>query len=590
MKASGKTSNDVPRFDRRFGAGSNTFVRIGEGGLGGKAAGLIVMEPALSAASSESASVEVVIPRLAVIATDHFDSFLAQDGLGETLAACEDDEEIARRCLRAELPTGLVGDLRALIGQVHTPLAVRSSSLLEDALDEPFAGVYATKMIPNNAYDPDLRWRKLAEAVKFVYASSHFREARDYIKATGLDPADEKMAVILQEVVGRPHRDRFYPHLSGVARSFNFYPSGHARPEQGVVHLALGLGKTIVDGGFSWPYSPAWPKARPPFSSPQETMSQTQTEFWAVHMGTPAYDPLKETEYLVRCGLEDADSDGTLRWIASTYDAGSDRIVMGVNVPGPRILDFAPLLGLDEWGFNPVVQRLLQAAENAVGDRVEIEFALTFPDRRGSPARFGFLQVRPMAVSHELVEVTEEEMTGGDTLLASSRTMGNGVDATIRDVVYVRPEAFDPADSLEVAEEIERINRGLAEAGHPYVLIGFGRWGSTDPWLGIPVNWSQISAARVIVESGLPQVRIDPSQGSHFFHNITSFRIPYFTIRQDVDRAVAWDRLASLPAFVETRFVRHVRTTAPLEVRVDGRRGRGAVLLREPRNTRGDRP
>ena len=551
MKASDRTVEDVPRFDRRFGDGAYRFARMGEGALGGKATGLIAMDAAL--------------------------------------AECEDDESVARIFLRADLPTGLVGDLRALIAQVHAPLAVRSSSLLEDALEEPFAGVYATKMIPNNAFDPDLRWRKLAEAVKFVYASTFCREATGYIRATGRSPSDEKMAVLLQEVVGRPHRDRFYPDLSGVARSFNFYPSGHARPEQGVVNLAVGLGKTIVDGGVSWPYSPAWPKARPPFSSPQETLAQTQTEFWAVHMGTPEYDPLRETEYLVRCGLDDADSDGALRWTASTYDAGSDRIVMGTNVSGPRILDFAPLLGLDDWGFNPLVRRLLVVAEEVVGERVEIEFAMTFPDHRDEPARFGFLQVRPMAVSSETVEVTADEMDGASTLLASTRTMGNGTDSVIRDVVYVRPDTFEAARTREMADELDGVNRALVEDGRPYVLIGFGRWGSTDPWLGIPVNWSQISGARVIVESGLPNMRIDPSQGSHFFHNITAFRIPYFTVRQDVDRPVAWDLLAGLETVSEGPFVRHARTAFPMTVRVDGRTGRGAILLGDATAPPGER-
>jgi hypothetical protein len=579
MTARDRTVGEIPRFDRRFLDGAHRFARIGDGALGGKASGLVFIDGVLSGIGATAASLDVAVPRFAVVATDSFDAFLERNDLRRAVASAESDQAIVRAFLKADLPVGLVGDLRALIEHVHTPLAIRSSSLLEDSLDEPFAGVYATKMIPNNAYDPDLRWRKLAEAVKFVWASTFFTEAAAYIRATGRSPHEEKMAVIVQEVVGRGHRDRFYPDLSGVARSFNFYPTGHARPEQGVAHLALGLGKTIVDGGTSWPYSPAWPKSRPPFSSVPEALRQTQTEFWAVHMGTPAYDPLAETEYLVRCSLADAESDEALKWAASTYDAASDRLLPGVATTGPRLLDFAPLLSLNEFGFNAVLKRLLALSEEALGERVEIEFAATFPERPGEPARFGFLQVRPMAVSHETVEVPDGALDGPDTLVASRRTMGNGALDALRDVVYVKPEAFDPAHTPAIAAELERVNRALVEAGRPYVLIGFGRWGSTDPWLGIPVVWSQISGARVIVESGLPNMRVDPSQGSHFFHNITSFQIPYFTVRQDVDRPVAWDRLAALPSRASGPFVRHVETDSPLAVRVDGRTGRGAILL-----------
>ncbi len=579
MTARDSTVGEIPRFDRRFLDGEHRFARIGGGALGGKASGLVFIDGFLSEFRDAAASLEVAVPRFAVIATAHFDAFLEQNDLRTAVAGAASDEAIVRAFLRADLPVDLVGDLRALVEGVHTPLAVRSSSLLEDAMNEPFAGVYATKMIPNNAYDPDVRWRKLVEAVKFVWASTFFAEAAAYVRATGRSPTEEKMAVIVQEVVGRRHRERFYPHLSGVARSFNFYPTGHARPEQGIVHLALGLGKTIVDGGTSWPYSPAWPNARPPFSSTREALGQTQTEFWAVHMGVPVYDPLAETEYLVRASLADAESDGTLRWIASTYDAGSDRLVPGVAVPGPRLLDFAPLLSLNAFGFNSVLKRLLVLSEDALGERVEIEFAATFPERSPEPARFGFLQVRPMAVSHETVEVEDDVLDGPDTLVASRRTMGNGTLHAIRDVVYVKPRAFDAAHTPAIAAEIERVNRTLVAAGRPYVLIGFGRWGSTDPWLGIPVVWSQISGARVIVESGLPNMRVDPSQGSHFFHNITSFRIPYFTVRQDLDRPIAWERLEALPSVACGPFVRHVETPAPLAVRVDGRTGKGAILL-----------
>ena len=317
---------DLPSFDRHFWDGTFQFTRIGTGALGGKASGLAFAKDLLAETIGASAfsEVEVNVPTMAVIATDCFDEFIARNRLGELRVEDLPDDRIGHAFQQADLPVELLGDLRALTTQVKTPLAVRSSSLLEDALDRPFAGVYGTKMIPNNQFDPDTRFRRLTEAIKFVYASTYFREARDYIKTTGHDPKEEKMAVILQEVVGRRHGDRFYPDVSGVARSYNFYPTGPALPEEGVASLALGLGKTIVDGGVAWTFSPAYPKKPPPFGSVQEMLRGTQTEFWAVNMGKPpAYDPVNETEYLVTAGLKEAEADDVLRCLASTFDPRS---------------------------------------------------------------------------------------------------------------------------------------------------------------------------------------------------------------------------------------------------------------------------
>ncbi|MBI4503865.1 MAG: hypothetical protein HY700_22220, partial [Gemmatimonadetes bacterium] len=345
-----------------------------------------------------------------------------------------------------------------------------------------------------------------------------------------------------------------------------------------VAILALGLGKTIVDGGLVWSYSPAWPRAAPPFASPRDMLDHTQTEFWAVNMGKPpAYDPIRETEYLLQAGLPDAERDGTLRCLASTYDADADRLTPGIARPGPRIVTFAPLLVHEVAPLNAVVRRLLADSEHALGDKVEIEFAVTFGGDGAFPIRFGFLQVRPLVVSHELVAVEPADLRADGLVLASRNVMGNGVVGGLRDIVYARPEGFEPRLSRRVGAEIAARNDALLAEGRPFLLIGFGRWGSADPSLGIPVVWGQICGAKVIVEATLPAMNVDPSQGSHFFHNMSSFQVSYFCVRHDGDERLDWAWLARQRAVTETDLVRHVRLDAPLLVKVDGRTGCGVV-------------
>jgi len=456
--------------------------------------------------------------------------------------------------------------------------------MLEDALNQPFAGVYATKMIPNNQHDAETRFRKLVEAVKFVYASTFFENARNYRRLTG-HASDDRMAVILQAIVGARRRHLFYPELSGVARSYSFYRSGRTRPEDGVVNLAFGLGKTIVDGGVTWSYSPSSPQATPPYSSVRDLLRQTQLEFWAVNMGSPpAYDPVAEAEYLVKCPVADAEEDETLRLVASTYDARSDRLSMGVGIRGPRALTFAPLLVLEEYLLNDLLKALLRQCQESLGAPVEIEFAVTFPPPGDeSPARFGFLQVRPMSVSDAVVELDLEAVDRRALLLASERVMGNGILSGIRDIVYVKPDVFEARHTPAIAGQIARLNVDLVDRDVPYLLIGFGRWGSSDPWLGIPVAWSQIGGAKAIVEATLPSMNVDLSQGSHFFHNISSFNVSYFSVPFHGAFAIDWEGLARQPVIADTGLVRHVRLDRPLRVVVDGRQGHGAIFWGEGR-------
>lgn len=571
---------EFPEFDRHFLESPEEFTVIGSGELGGKALGLARIKRMLAAEWQPGGypDFQVGIPRLTVLATDSFDRFMLENGLWDVACSDASDDRIAHAFLKASLPAAIVGDLRGLIERVRQPLAVRSSSLLEDDIARPFAGVYATKMIPNNQLDAESRFHGLTEAIKFVFASTFFAGARAYRAATGAS-VGEKMAVVIQEVLGRRHGDRFYPDISGVARSWNYYAAGYARPEDGTVALALGLGKTIVDGGVAWNYSPTRPHANPPVASARDLLRQTQTRFWAVGMaGRPVvYDPVAETEYLVEADLQAAEEDAVLGPLASTYEPNSDRLSIGTGAAGARVLTFAPLLVLEKLALNDIVRAMLALAEQAVGAAVEIEFALTIEPGRTPPARFGFLQARPMRIAVDGVEATEESLAGPEVIVASESVLGHGVSENLADVVYVRPERFDLAHTREIAQEIALLNRGLAAAGRHFLLIGFGRWGSSDPWLGIPVGWAQISEARAIVEASLPQAQPDPSQGSHFFHNLMSLGVPYFTVRHTGPYAVDWPWLDAQAAVTETAFVRHVRFPAPLRIEADARTGRGVI-------------
>ena len=573
-------SKSVAPFDRHFFTGKEKFTLIGRGELGGKAHGLAIMKDILETQLSRRfmPEIQVVIPTLTVITTDSFDLFMKENNLYEVAFSDVRDDLIAQAFQRAELPAQLVGDLRALVSQVHTPLAIRSSSMLEDAMFEPFASVYATKMIPNNPWDADIRFRKLVEAIKFVYASTFFKDAKNYMRATKHVTADEKMAVIIQEVVGAGHGDRFYPHISGIARSHNFYPLGHAKPGDGVIDLALGLGKSIVDDGIGWSFSPAYPQANPPYISISELLEQSQTEFWAINMGQPGeYNPIKETEYMLKFNLEDAERDETLRFIASTYRLQDDKIVFGIAEKGPRIIDFAPILKFELIPLTKMLQALLKIGEETLERMVEIEFALTLDERHGSPARFGFLQVRPMVVSEAKVDVSLTELGGERVLVATESALGNGLLENIRDVVYVKPDRFSPNETQTIAVQLEELNNKLVASHNPYLLIGFGRWGSSDPRGGVPVNFGQICGAKAIVESTLPEMNFMLSQGSHFFHNITSFRVLYFSVPHWEKYTIDWNWLGLQKAVADTEFVRHVKLLSPLKIKVDGTTSRGVI-------------
>jgi hypothetical protein len=583
----GSDAASEPRPGGPGGRAPGCLTQIGTGEIGGKARGLARLETTLAHGLDRGAFPEfdVEIPWFWVIATDWFDLFMERNRLYDIALSDTRDQHMANAFQRTELPAELVGELRKLIAEIHVPLAIRSSSLLEDAIDEPFAGVYDTKMVPNNQFSAESRLRTLVEAVKFVYASTFSKNAKSYRQAMGRTDRDEKMAVMIQEVVGLRHGDRFYPNLSGVARSHNFYAFGNAKPENGVVSLALGLGKTIVDGGRAWTFCPAYPKAKPPYGSTKELLTQTQIEFWSVNMGKPpTYDPIQETEYLFEGDLSHAEEDGVLRELASTYNAQSDRITIGTGSPGPRVLNFAPILELSDIHLNDLVKGLLEVCENALGNPVEIEFAVNFGESAPRRARFGFLQVRPMYVSDDHVEVPEEELQGDRTVVASEHVLGNGESSVIKDIVYVKPDAFSAKDTWLIAAELEEMNRELLKAGRPYLLVVLGRLGTSDPWLGIPVKWGQVSGAKVVVEASSTGMNVDMSQGSHFFHNVTCLRILYFSTDKTERYPVNWEWLERQKEVRDLRFVRHVALGEPLHVKVDGQSCRG-VILSERRDT-----
>jgi len=574
-----RDNHGVDLFQRRADGRGSGIDRIGRGEIGGKASGLVFLRDQVLARidASRFEGIVVDVPRMTVIASGVFDRFVELNALDPDELAHHDDAWIAHVFQRANMPPTIVGDLHNLIRGLRAPLAVRSSSRLEDALDHPFAGVYGTKMLPNNQHDSTTRFKRLIEAVKFVYGTTWTRTARSYHESLGEDIGHESMAVVLQEVVGRRSGDRYYPDVSGVVRSWNPYPFPGCTPEDGVASLALGLGRQIVDGGASWTFCPRRPRIQPPWADVADRARNTQTGFWAVNMGRPpVHDPTRETEFLVEGQLTDAERDKRLDPIVSTWDTQNDRLRPGRIGPAgsPRVLDFAPMLQFGELPVAELLVELIDVAREATGSEVELEFAIDFGLRRDDPARCRVLQMRPMAVHGGTVEVAEDELDHPETLVRSTSVLGDG-DETVHDVVFVDPETFDRAHTREVAEELAELNATLLAERRPYVLIGFGRWGSSDPWLGIPVQWGDISGVRALVETSLDELMADPSQGSHFFHNLVGRGAMMLTVPRTTP--IAWDALRALHEVRRTKWCRHVRSDRPLRLRVDGRHGRGVI-------------
>jgi CheY-like chemotaxis protein len=573
----------ISRYSNEVFKSFSGFCKIGEGSIGGKGRGLAFIDRILSVYfnPSEFPDVNISIPPTVVIGTDIFDEFLAKNNL-QKFAIDEDhtDDEITARFTESILPDELENNLELLIRQMDSPLAVRSSSLLEDTLYQPFAGIFITQMLPNNEEDVMDRLDRLRNAIKLVYASTFFKQARSYIENTSNRIEDEKMAVVIQEVIGRSHNRHYYPDFSGVARSYNYYPFGGAKPEDGTTNLALGLGKAVVDGGATIRYTPIFPGVLPQFSNNQDLLSNSQKDFWAINLGKFEGDGVdKEDQFLAKLAIDEAEKDGVLDFIASTYSWDNDVLYDGIGREGPRVITFAHILKNEVMPLSKILMRLLDLGEMAMGCPIEMEFAVNLDPQRALPADFAFLQMRPIVDKNELVEIRFEDYVKSSMLCCSHSVLGNGLITDIKDIVFVRPEKFDASKTPQIAEEVDYFNKKLKEQQKPYLLAGPGRWGSTESWLGIPVKWGQIDNAKVIVEAALATMNPDPSQGSHFFQNITSLRIGYFTVPlQSENNFVDWDWLQQQKEAEETEFVRHLTLDSSARVLIDGRKGEGIIL------------
>lgn len=560
-----------------FQASDATFVRIGNGSLGGKGRGLAFIRHLLHTKhlSTRYAGVRVVVPPAVILATDLFDQFIVENNLLEFAMADRPDEEIVQRFLVARLPTSVVEDLRVLLEQIRYPLAVRSSSLLEDSQYQPFAGVYDTYMVANRHSDLNVRLEQVMEAIKRVYASVFNRHAKAYVQATSFRLEEEKMAVVLQRVVGTVHRNKFYPDFAGVLRSRNFYPASPMKPEDGIAAVALGLGRTVVEGGKCVRFCPKYPRHMLQFSSVEEILSNTQNKFWALELdGHDEGSHLREVQFV----LAEAERDGTLACAGSTFSADNHAVYDGTGRQGTRVVTFAPILKHDMFPLAPILEELMRVGEQALGRPVEIEFAVRLSKREEDAAEFGVLQMRPLVVSREANECVLEEIAPEGTICQSNRVLGHGRVADVRDAIVVDFHRFDRGRSREVAQAVAYFNSKMVEQHTPYLLIGVGRWGSNDPWLGIPVTWDQIAGARAIVEAGFRDFRVTPSQGSHFFQNLTSFQVGYFTVNPDAGEGfVDWEWLATQSAVEERNCVRHLRFHNPLTVVMNGKAGRGVI-------------
>jgi hypothetical protein len=570
----------VADFSLREFEGLAGFQRIGSGSMGGKGRGLGFINALLSREEQAEGEPRLFVPPAVVLGTDLFDQFLAANDLSGLALSDTPDAEIEEAFLAAPLPAAIERDLAALAERTRHPLAVRSSSLLEDSYDQPFAGIYKTYMLANNAPSAGERLAELAAAVKLVYASTFSRNAKAYLAHTPHRAEEEKMAVVIQRLVGTAHNHAFYPDFAGVACSHNYYPVLGMKAEDGLAAVALGLGKTVVEGGKAVRFSPGAPRNVPQFSSTEATLDSAQREFYALALDRPGFPTARHEDALVLMGLDEAERHGTLHPLSSTYSPDNDAVYDGTSRPGVRLVTFAPILKSGIFPLPSLLSRLLALGSEAMSCPVEIEFAVNL-GRHDEPGELAVLQLRPLVVEVGGEDLDELLRTvAPDALLATSeQALGQGRVQELRDIVYVKPGAFDRAQTVAVAGEVETINRALAEENRPYLLVGPGRWGTADRWLGIPVEWHQIAAARVIVETELEDVPVTPSEGTHFFQNITSFGIAYLTVQGKGGRGFvdfAW--LAAQPAHAETRYLRHVRLPQALDVRVDGRSGRGVIV------------
>jgi len=578
-----KARGVISQFNRQTFDQYFSITRIGQGSIGGKARGLAFLDSLIKRNNLYNYfdKVGIAIPKTVVIGTDIFDEFMVENKL-YPVALSDDltDEEILNRFINSKFPESAREDIYKIASSIDSPLAIRSSSLLEDSHYQPFAGIYNTYMIPFREGDPDTMFKMMAMAIKGVYASAYYSDSKAYMQATSNVIDEEKMAIVIQEVVGSTYGNRYYPTISGVGRSIDYYPLEPGVAEDGTISLALGLGKYVVDGGLSLRFCPKYPKNILQTSTPAMALRETQKYFYALDMSDHTFKiQPNDGECLLKLRVKDAEDDNSLKSIASTYVMHDNIIRDGYNHKGKKLVTFSNILKHDLFPLAEMLDRILKLGEEEMGNPVEIEFAVDMNISEGEKLSLKLLQIRPVASKDESVDISEEEASNNDLLLLSKSALGNGIIDDICDFVYVRPQNFNASKTQEIVEYIEALNKLFIEQDTNFILVGPGRWGSSDPWLGIPVNWPQISAARLIVESGLEDYRIDPSQGTHFFQNLTSFRVGYFTINPFLgDGSYDIDFLDSQPAVFENDMIRHVRFEKPLTIKIDGKKNLGLVM------------
>ncbi|UBM63289.1 phosphoenolpyruvate synthase [Candidatus Sulfidibacterium hydrothermale] len=578
-----KSRGVISQFDRTTFDEYFSISRIGQGSIGGKARGLAFLDSLINRNKLHHLydDIDISIPKTVVLGTDIFDEFMEHNDLYPiALSDNYSDEEILQFFLDARLPESVQEDLFTIASLVNQPLAVRSSSLLEDSHYQPFAGIYNTYMIPSSEKNLDKKFELLNQAIKSVYASAFFADSKAYMKATSNVLDEEKMAVVLQEVCGKRYGNYYYPTLSGVARSLDYYPIPPEKPKDGTANIALGLGKYIVDGGLSLRFSPKYPKKVMQTATPDAALRETQKYFYALDLHPEKFVPSTDDSMnLVKLRIKDAEQHGSIRKIASTYDLQNNVIRDGYNYPGKKLITFNSILKHDVFPLAEILQKTLELGAKEMDKPVEIEFVVDLNVKKGEKIKFYLLQIRPIASKEQSVHINVHKINQDKLLILSHSALGNGVIDHVQDVVYVKPQTFDASKNRETAEMIGEINKKFIDKNRNYILIGPGRWGSSDPWLGIPVKWPQISGARLIIESGLENYRIDPSQGTHFFQNLTSFRVGYFTINPYLNDGIFdLDFLDRQKAVFENDTIRHVRFKKPLIIKIDGKKNLGIVL------------
>lgn len=572
----------IAKFDRNRYDEYLVFSRIGEGALGGKGRGLAFIDSFLKRNKlfSKFKDVTISIPQTVVLSTEVFDEFMETHDLIQVVAKSNDDEAILKEFISKPLPEWVRKDIQAYLEVAKNPIAVRSSSVLEDSHYQPFAGVFATYMVPST--EDGTMLKMVCNAVKSVMASAFTQSSKAYLRATSHSLEDDKMAVILQEVIGKQYEDVYYPNVSGVARSINFYPLGDEKPREGIANIAMGLGEIIVGGGRTLRFSPYHPKKILQLSSPGASQRDTQKFFYGLDMD-PESCKVSTSEFVnkKKVSLRKAKNHGSLKFVASTYDLQNNMIRPGVMHDGIRVLTFDHILKYDTFPLADILKVLLKIGQREMQNPIEIEFAVKLDVANGQPKEFSFLQIRPIAEKAAQVSIVPDDIETKDTIIYSESALGNGKYEGITDIVYVKPDTFNSSNTQEIALAVAEINRKFVEADENYILVGPGRWGSSDRWLGIPVIWSQISAAKVIVEAGLHDFRIDPSQGTHFFQNLTSFKVGYLTINPFInDGFLDIDYLDKLEAEYEGEFIRHIKFKTPLQILIEGSKNR-AVIFKE---------